>query len=160
MVFFLQSLQQQEQAMFSALRLDIENNARHTYHLNQKRTARNVSTSSPHLDLLSLPSSENLNFDAKQRAEFMLKIHETTKQNIEHMNAKYKLTGSKGRKLLTFEPRDLVWLHLRKDRFPALRKSKLMPIADGPFKVLQKINDNAYKLELSADFDAILGRRG
>ena len=112
------------------------------------------------IDLLSLPSSENLNFDAEQRAEFMLKIHETTKQNIEHMNAKYKLTGSKGRKLLTFELRDLIWLHLRKDRFPALRKSKLMPRADGPFKVLQKINDNAYKLELPADFEAILGRRG
>jgi hypothetical protein len=108
----------------------------------------------PHapIDLLPLPSSQKLNFDAEQRAEFMLKIHETTKQNIEHMNAKYKLTGSKGRKLLTFEPGDLVWLHLRKDRFPALRKSKLMPRADGPFKVLQKINDNAYKLELPADF--------
>ena len=51
-----------------------------------------------------------------------------------------------------FAPRDLVWLHLRKDRFPDLRKSKLMPRADGPFKVLKKINDNAYKLELPADF--------
>ena len=49
-------------------------------------------------------------------------------------------------------PRDLVLLHLRKDRFPNLRKSKLMPHADGPFKVLEKINDNAYKLELPADF--------
>ena len=41
---------------------------------------------------------------------------------------------------------DDVWLHLRKDRFPDLRKSKLMPRADDPFKVLEKINDNAYKL--------------
>ena len=60
--------------------------------------------------------------------------------------------GDKGRKQLILEPGDLVWLHLRKDRFPELRKSKLMPRADGPFKVLQRINENAYKLDLPADF--------
>jgi hypothetical protein len=43
---------------------------------------------------------------------------------------------------------DLVWVHLRKDRFPDLRKSKLMPLAAGPFNILEKINDNAYKFEL------------
>ena len=41
---------------------------------------------------------------------------------------------------------------MRKDRFPDLRKSKLMPRADGPFKTLAKINDNAYKLELPPKF--------
>jgi hypothetical protein len=40
----------------------------------------------------------------------------------------------------------MVWLHLRKDYFPTLRRSKLMPRAAGPFKVLTKINDNAYTL--------------
>jgi hypothetical protein len=45
-----------------------------------------------------------------------------------------------------------VWLHLRKDRFPDLRKSKLMPRADGPFRIIEKINDNAYKIELSPEF--------
>jgi len=104
------------------------------------------------IDIMPLPSSEKLNFDAHRRAELMLKLHETTKENIEHMNAKYKLAGDKGRRQLIFEPGDLVWLHLRKDRFPNLRKSKLMPRADGPFKVLERINDNAYKLDLPADF--------
>jgi len=104
------------------------------------------------IDLLPLPTSERVNIDAKQRAELILKLHETTKENIESMNAKYKLAGSKGKKHVTFEPGDLVWLHLRKDRFPDLRKSKLLPRADGPFKVLERINDNAYKLELPADF--------
>ena len=104
------------------------------------------------IDLLPLPTLERVNFDAKYRAELMLKLHETTKENIERMNIKYKLAGSKGKKHVAFEPGDLVWLHLRKDRFPNLRKSKLLPRADGPFKVLQKINDNTYKLELPADF--------
>jgi hypothetical protein len=46
-------------------------------------------------------------------------------------------------------------LHLRKDCFPDLHKSKLMPCADGPFKVIEKINDNAYKHELPADFGIV-----
>jgi hypothetical protein len=75
-----------------------------------------------------------------------------TKESIEHMNANYKITGDKGRKQLDFKPGDLVWLHLRKERFPDLRKSKLIPRADGPFKVLENINENAYKLDLPADF--------
>ena len=91
---------------------------------------------------MPLPSSEKVNFDAKQRAELILKLHELIKENIERMNAKH----------VVFAPGDLVWLHLRKDRFPDLRKSKLMPRAGGPFKVLEKINDNAYRLELPADF--------
>ena len=104
------------------------------------------------IDLMPLPSSEILNFDATKRAELMLKLHGITKQNIERMNAKYKLAGDKGRKELKFEPGDLVWLHLRKEKFPELRKSKLLLRAEGPFKVLEKVNDNAYKLELPADF--------
>jgi hypothetical protein len=105
------------------------------------------------IDLMPLPSSEKLNFDAKQLAELMLKMHETTKENIERMNAKNKISsGDKGRKQLDFESGDLVWLHLRKERFPDLRKSKLMRRADGPFKVLEKIIENAYKVDLPADF--------
>jgi hypothetical protein len=104
------------------------------------------------IDLMPLPSSEILNFDATKRAELMLKLHKTTKQNIERMNAKYKLASDKGIKELKFEPGDLVWLHLRKERFPKLRKSILLPRAEGQFKVLEKVNDNAYKLELPVDF--------
>jgi hypothetical protein len=33
-----------------------------------------------------------------------------------------------------------------------LRKSKLMSHVDGPFTILEKINDNAYKLELPPEF--------
>jgi hypothetical protein len=82
----------------------------------------------------------------------MLKLHQTTKENIERMNAEYKIHGDKARKQLEFALGDLVWLHLRKELFPDLRKSKLMPRADGPFKVLEKINENAYKVDLPADF--------
>ena len=36
-------------------------------------------------------------------------MHELTKENIERMNAKYKLAGDKGRKHVVFAPGDLVW---------------------------------------------------
>ena len=104
------------------------------------------------IDLLPLPSLEKVNLDAKKRAEFVIKLQETTKENIERMTEKYRVAGSHGTKEVTFEPGDLVWPHLRKERFPDLRKSKLMPRADGPFKVLERINDNAYKLDLPTNF--------
>jgi hypothetical protein len=99
-----------------------------------------------------MPSSENLNFDVTQHVELMLKLHRTTTENMEHMNAKYKISGDKGRKQLDFAPGDLVWLHLKKEWFPDLRMSKLMPRGDGLFKVLEKIQESAYKLDLSTTF--------
>ena len=52
-----------------------------------------------------------------------------------------------------FEPGDWVCLHMRKERFPAQRKSKLHPRGNGPFQVLEKINDNAYKLDLPSEYN-------
>jgi hypothetical protein len=95
------------------------------------------------IDLLPLPPSETTCFDASQWSEFILKMHETIKLNIEKMNEKYHIAASKGHKEVKLEPGDLVWLHLRKERFPELRKYKLMPRAASPFKILAKINDNA-----------------
>jgi hypothetical protein len=64
-------------------------------------------------DLLPLPHLEMTCFDASQRSEFILKLHETTKLNIEKMNEKYHIAASKGCKEVKFEPDDLVWLYLR-----------------------------------------------
>jgi hypothetical protein len=107
------------------------------------------------IDLLPIPSSVQHNFDATQRAEHILTLHRITKENTERMNAKYKVAGDKGCKHIVFDVGDLVWLHLHKDHFPDLRKSKLMPRAASPFKVLEKMNDNAYKLELPAEMGMV-----
>jgi hypothetical protein len=64
------------------------------------------------------------------------------------MTKKYEKRANKGRRKMLFEPRDMVWVHLRKERFLEQRKSKLQPRADGPFKVVRKINDNAYEIDL------------
>ncbi|WVZ57651.1 hypothetical protein U9M48_008011 [Paspalum notatum var. saurae] len=98
------------------------------------------------IDLFSLDAAETPHIDAVAHVEQMIDLHAQTHQNIAAANA------NKGRKHITFAPGDMVWLHLRKDRFPNLRRSKLMPRAAGPFKVLTKINDNAYILDLPAEF--------
>ena len=42
---------------------------------------------------------------------------------------------------------------MRKERFPEQRKSKLQPRGDGPFQVLERINEYAYKIELSGEYN-------
>jgi hypothetical protein len=41
---------------------------------------------------------------------------------------------------------------MRKERFSAHRKSKLQPRGDGPFQILERINDNAYKVDLPGEY--------
>ncbi|XP_074265908.1 uncharacterized protein LOC141588361 [Silene latifolia] len=40
----------------------------------------------------------------------------------------------------------------RKERFPSKRKNKLMPRAEGPYKIVGRVNNNAYKVELPGDY--------
>ncbi|WVZ52320.1 LOW QUALITY PROTEIN: hypothetical protein U9M48_003392 [Paspalum notatum var. saurae] len=91
---------------------------------------------------------EQVNLDATKRSDFIKWLHVERRKTIEKKSAQYAKQANKGKKKLG----DLVWLHLRKDRFPQQRKSKLSPRGDGPFKVLQQINDNAYKLELPPEY--------
>jgi hypothetical protein len=44
-----------------------------------------------------------------------------------------------------------VWVYFRKDGFPERCKSMLLPRGDGPYKVLAKINDNVYKIDIPTD---------
>ncbi|RDX73041.1 hypothetical protein CR513_47396, partial [Mucuna pruriens] len=52
-----------------------------------------------------------------------------------------------------FEEGDIVCIHLRKERFPNLRKYKLLPRGDDPFKVIKKISDNAYILDMPQSYE-------
>ncbi|KAK1647475.1 hypothetical protein QYE76_065280 [Lolium multiflorum] len=103
------------------------------------------------LDLLPLPIHERVNMEASKRADFVRKIHVKTKELIEKKGKSNAARMKKKRKEMLFKPGDMVWVHFRKDRFPKLRKSKLLPRGAGPYKVLTKINDNAYSVDLPID---------
>ena len=70
-------------------------------------------------------------------------MHEDTRATIEWQVHRLASKLNANKKPMVFQPGDLVWLHLRKDRFQHERKSKLLPRADGPFKVLARYNNNA-----------------
>jgi len=64
----------------------------------------------------------------------------------------YATKANKEHKHVIFQPGDWVWVHMRKERFPTHRKSKLQPRGDGPFQILERINDNAYKVDLPGEY--------
>jgi hypothetical protein len=102
-------------------------------------------------DLTYLPFSERVSLDGKKKAKFEKMIHEKARLNFERTK-QYVHQANKGCKKVVFEPGDWVWLHLRKGCFPKKRHSKLLPQGDGPFQVVERINDNAYKLDLLGEY--------
>jgi hypothetical protein len=68
------------------------------------------------IDLLPLPPSKIVNFDATQCSKFILKLHETVKMQIKKMNEKCHIVVSKGMKEVKLKPNHMVWVYLRKDQ--------------------------------------------
>uniref|UniRef100_A0A2N9GPS7 Reverse transcriptase domain-containing protein n=1 Tax=Fagus sylvatica TaxID=28930 RepID=A0A2N9GPS7_FAGSY len=97
--------------------------------------------------------NERTSLDGQKKAEMVKKLHESARQHIEKKNEQYANKANKGRRQVIFEPGDWVWVHMRKERFPACRRSKLHPRGDSPFQVLERINDNAYKLDLPGAYN-------
>ena len=67
-------------------------------------------------------------------------------------NERVASQANKGRRRVIFELGDWVWVHMRKERFPAHRKTKLHLRGDGPSQILEKINDNTHKVDLKGEY--------
>lgn len=105
------------------------------------------------LDLSPSPSMEHFSAEGDARAKEIQDIHVQVRDQIVKHNLQYQQRANKHRKRVVFNEGDLVWIHLRKDRFPGGRFGKLQPRADGPFRVLHRINDNAYKIDLPGHYN-------
>lgn len=79
------------------------------------------------LDLLPLSPNQYTNINAESKVEMMQKLHKEIKQSIEKNNNKVANRVNKHRKPMIFKKGDWVWVHLRKERFPTERSSKLNP---------------------------------
>ncbi|GJR50543.1 gag-pol polyprotein [Tanacetum coccineum] len=106
------------------------------------------------LDLAVLDTSTKFSKEASDVAADIKSIHQSIHDKITKTNELVKYLRDKGRKHVLFKPGDLVWLHFRKERFPSKRRSKLSPRSDGPFKVIAKVNDNAYAIDLPGNSSA------
>ncbi|KAF3630335.1 putative 60S ribosomal protein L7-3-like [Capsicum annuum] len=104
------------------------------------------------LDLTPLPSNLVISLDGSKRVEAMKKLHDKVRLQLEKKNQEVARRSNKERRKLILESADWVWVHLRKDRFPSKRNAKWMPRGDGPFQVLERINDNTYKIDLPPEY--------
>jgi hypothetical protein len=66
---------------------------------------------------------------------------------LEKSQAKYKARHDKHRVDHSFEFGDEVWIYISKERLKGEGK-KLKPIQYGPFKIIDKVGNNAFRLDL------------
>jgi hypothetical protein len=71
------------------------------------------------IDLVSILINDRTSMDGVKKEEMMKKLHEQVRSHIEEKTTKYTKHANKGRKMVKFEPRDLVWIHLSQGRFPS-----------------------------------------
>ena len=81
----------------------------------------------------------------------MKELHQEVKNRLEKTSEKYKERENKTRRDLQFKVGDMVMVHLKVERLPKGKYTKLMMKKMGTFKILQKYGTNAYKVELLAD---------
>ena len=105
------------------------------------------------LDLVPLSGTHHYSGDANERMKNIKKLHEEVREKILKHNEKYMKNAYKHQRYVEFKEGDLVWVHLRNERFSHGKFSKLHPRVDEPFLILQRFGENAYKVELPTSYE-------
>ncbi|KAG2267137.1 hypothetical protein Bca52824_074216 [Brassica carinata] len=102
------------------------------------------------LDLTTLPDHTRLHGVAADFVDNIHQVHVQVITNLQSSSSKYKAASDSHRRRVLFEVGDQVWAFLTKDRMPAHAYNKLKAKKIGPLTVLERINDNVYRLQLPA----------
>jgi len=79
-------------------------------------------------------------------------LHKEVSKKIQKSNAQYKFYADLHHRHLEFNEGDYVMTRIHPERFPPGAVKKLTTRNADPFKILKKINSNAYVIDLPPDF--------
>ena len=99
------------------------------------------------LDLVNLVKVLGFSVVTDDLAKQVQEVQADVKNKLEKANAKYKMEADKHRRFKVFDVGDEVMVFLSKARMQGGHK-KLQQRKYGPYKIIRKINDNAYVIDL------------
>ena len=103
------------------------------------------------LDLVPLPKLLEIGIIVNHMVNKVINVHEEVKKKLEESTTEYKENADKHKRFKSFAVKDQVMVNLRKDIFPFGEYNKIKQKKIGPFRVFQKIHDNARVVHLQVN---------
>ncbi len=104
------------------------------------------------VDLIPLPSHARVSETAESYAQHVRDLHNEISKKIDMSNKAYAQAANRHKRAKEFIEGDYVMIRLKPERFPPGTMKKLHARSAGPFRILKKIEPNAYVVDLPLDF--------